>query len=259
MEALAISANFNFFQKGGMFKMLKKLLATTAVLAMALAFSLSAQAMENDAPAAQRDEISQNITLRVNDLLLGSRQQRAAGIAPQGEALSPSAKREYVDQIIRDEYQKNGWREVSTMPHTAAQVWETVNREMDQKAVRLAYMDLDQTPEDLKDYILSARRAVIYQFAWTADPADKTMCYSIEPREDHTFEITPRFSDLFPGWYEPQIDLELPDWKDAPEEALASLQDASASFLQTSSAATADKAGLRSAAIFAGTRMGGTP
>lgn len=232
--------------------MLKKLLAATAVLALALAFSLSAQAMENDASAAQRDEISQNIALRVNDLLIGSRQQRAAGIAPQGEALSPSAKREYVDQIIRDEYQKNGWREVDTMPHTAAQVWETVNREIDQKAVRLAYMDLDQAPEDLKDYILSARRAVIYQFAWTADPAGKTMSYSIEPGEDHTFEITPRFSDLFPGWYEPQTDLELPDWKDAPEEALASLQDASASFLQTSSAATADKAGLRSAAIFAG-------
>lgn len=187
----------------------------TLLLAILLAIPASATSIAEER-TPDKQTLSETITKRATDLIfqeLGSI-SRSSAIDTQANF---SLIGQEVDSIIREEYVKAGWQETSTGPQTASEVWEAVVEEVDPKAIKLAYMDLSQAPANLHDYILSARREIIYRFDWQADMTADNIAYgSVDNAEAKTFEIKPRFSELFPGWYEPRLDMVLPDWKDAP-------------------------------------------
>ena len=130
-----------------------------------------------------------------------------------------------VNEIIREEYQTAGWEEVISGPRTSEEVYKIVSEELGPKAVQLAYMDIDEAPGELHDYILSARRDIIYRFNWDKDFDNEFFYSSMRNSDKHIYEIYPRFSDLFPGWTEPKVDMDLPDWKNAPDLSDRSTQD----------------------------------
>lgn len=185
------------------------------LLAILLAIPASATSIAEER-TPDKQTLSETITKRATDLIF-----QELGSISKSSAIDTQANfsliGQEVDSIIREEYVKAGWQETSTGPQTASEVWEAVVEEVDPKAIRLAYMDLSQAPANLHDYILSARREIIYRFDWQSDMTADNIAYgSVNNAEAKTFEITPRFSDLFPGWYEPRIDMVLPDWEDAP-------------------------------------------
>lgn len=198
---------------------MKKPFLVLFVTVLAVIFATAAYASDTGAQAQPgSDVVSEHIRQRVSSLLSEKYRGKSESL---DSADFRSLDRE-IKAIIREEYSTAGWREVVNGPQTAQEVLDIVTEGMDPKAVRLAYLDLDTAPEALKDYILSARRSVIYQFSWEADITADTFGYGCDrDPASRTFELAPRFSDLFPGWYEPKLSLELPDWRDAPEWMLS--------------------------------------
>ncbi len=189
---------------------MKKTLSVLAALVLMVSFAISAHAAEQELTT---DAMKQNILLRVNEYVFSDTARTKMLVEEDFSDVSS-----HVDGIVREEHLKAGWTEIRTVPHTAQEVRKIVEEVVDAQAVSLAYMDMEQAPEELKDYILSARREIIYRFEWLADGDHTSVPYgSQEDEKAKTFEISPRFSDLFPGWYEPQLDLVLPDWRDATE------------------------------------------
>ena len=193
---------------------MKKTVSILAALVLTVSLAISAHAVEQERPRGGED-VKENVTLRVHEYMFSDMTKAKARALSEEDFIAMSSR---VDDIVREEHINAGWTEVKTKPHTAQEVRKIIEQEVDPRAISLAYMDIEQAPEELKDYILSARREIIYRFEWLGN-ADKTsMPYGSEDDEDtKTFEISPRFSDLFPGWYEPRLDLVLPDWKNAPE------------------------------------------
>lgn len=191
---------------------MKKAISILAALILIVSFAVSANAAEQGL-TQDTEDMKENIMLRVNEYMFSDAAR--AKVLMDEDHYDVSS---HVDDIVRQEHLKAGWTETETMPHTAQEVLEIVEKEVDAQAVSLAYMDIEQAPEELKDYILSARREMIYRFEWLADGSETGIAYgSQDNEEEKTFEISPRFSDLFPGWYEPRLDLVLPDWQDAPD------------------------------------------
>ena len=189
------------------------------LLAAALAATLSVTACAADAAQGEQEAISTAISQRATKLIFGDRTRSA------GEDRSHAALLAQLDEIVREEHVRAGWTEVPQGPQTAEEVLAIVTETVDPKAAQLAYMDLSQAPEELKDYILSARRHIIYQFSWSGDSEEAGIHYgSDDNAAERCFSIAPRFSQLFPGWYEPNLDLELPDWKDAPIDATSNME-----------------------------------
>ncbi|WP_300683285.1 hypothetical protein [Acutalibacter sp. 1XD8-36] len=193
---------------------MKKTVSILAALILMVSLAISAHAAEQDFPKDSED-VKERVTLRVHEYMFSDMTKAKARALSDEDFIAMSSR---VDDIVREEHINAGWTEVKTKPHTAQEARKVAGQEVDPRAISLAYMDIEQAPEELKVYILSARREIIYRFEWLGN-ADKTsMPYGSEDDEDtKTFEISPRFSDLFPGWYEPQVDLVLPDWKNAPE------------------------------------------
>lgn len=198
---------------------MKKPFLVLLMTVLAVIFATAAYASDTGAQAQPgSDVVSENVRQRVSSLLSEKYRGKSESL---DSADFRSLDRE-IKAIIREEYSTAGWREVVNGPQTAQEVLDIVTEGMDPKVVRLAYLDLDTAPEALKDYILSARRSVIYQFSWEADITTDTFGYGCDcDPASRTFELAPRFSDLFPGWYEPKLSLELPDWRDAPEWMLS--------------------------------------
>lgn len=193
---------------------MKKTVSILAALVLTVSLAISAHAAEQESPKGGED-VKERVTLRVHEYMLSDMAKAKAGALSDEELIAMASR---VDDIVREEHINAGWTEVKTKPHTAQEVRRIVEREVDPRAVSLAYMDIEQAPEELKGYILSARRETICRFEWQADGDGTCIPYgSDDDEEAKTFEISPRFSDLFPGWYEPQADLALPDWRDAPE------------------------------------------
>lgn len=67
----------------------------------------------------------------------------------------------------------------------------------------LAYSNADLATPEMKEKILNARKEIIYSYSWSNDLA-KGVCvgYSVN-LADQTFQIEPKFSELFPGWEVP--------------------------------------------------------
>lgn len=203
----------------------KKVCMALLVSVFAVVFAATAYAADTQkeqAYEAESDKIYQAASQRVRAYLAedaGVSKERAGAVKLSGEQCQEIGRA--IDQIMREEYEKAGWTEVISGARTAQEVYEIVSQDVDERAVKLAYMDLDNTPAELHDYILSARREIIYRFSWSADYVAGELGYgSAENPDERTFEVSPRFSDLFPGWYEPELDLELPDWKDAPNPSV---------------------------------------
>ena len=139
----------------------------TLLLAILLAIPASATSIAEER-TPDKQTLSETITKRATDLIF-----QELGSISKSSAIDTQANfsliGQEVDSIIREEYVKAGWQETSTGPQTASEVWEAVVEEVDPKAIRLAYMDLSQAPANLHDYILSARREIIYRFDWQAD------------------------------------------------------------------------------------------
>ncbi len=71
------------------------------------------------------------------------------------------------------------------------------------EAASFAYMDVDTAPDELQEKILAAREVIIYSKSWVADGF---ACYILSP--DGTQKTVPSFSELFPGWEIPTIDID---------------------------------------------------
>lgn len=175
----------------------------------------AAECSDSTTSLAERNTIASNISQQAKEICTNN-------LFESNHALL-NARDEYENfaEIIRNEHQKYGWKEDSTIPNDSSEVYNYVVRYIDPKAIRLAYMDYDKASEILKEYILSARREIIYRFSWRADSTKESAGYCfISNVNDRTFAIPPRFSDLFPEWFEPELDMVLPDWAEAPIEGV---------------------------------------
>lgn len=65
-----------------------------------------------------------------------------------------------------------------------------------------AYMDIETASEEEREKILAAREKIIYQSSWSADNVEGLY---IHP--DGTVEELPKFSELFPDWEIPTVEV----------------------------------------------------
>ena len=65
-----------------------------------------------------------------------------------------------------------------------------------------AYLDYESAPDDVKEFILEARRSIVYgENSWTVDGHVSIV------HPDGTVEQLPEFKDLYPGWSLEQLSL----------------------------------------------------
>lgn len=102
-------------------------------------------------------------------------------------------------QIFRDAYLAAGWTEVNG---------DKMSRESNiaPETLELAYMDIDKADGELREKILAAREEVIYNHSWVNDKIEGVMMGSVDSK-NRQFSITPKFSDLFPGWDVPKCEV----------------------------------------------------
>lgn len=63
-----------------------------------------------------------------------------------------------------------------------------------EKAKEIAYLDLENADEEMKDRILKAREIIIFSSSWVRDGEEAYLS------RDGKLEKLPEFSELFPGW-----------------------------------------------------------
>lgn len=99
-------------------------------------------------------------------------------------------------RMFREAYLAAGWTEVNG---------DIKSRESDiaPETLELAYMDIDKAGGRLREKILAAREEVIYSHSWVNDTISGVMMASIDSN-NRQFSITPKFSELFPGWEVPK-------------------------------------------------------
>lgn len=107
------------------------------------------------------------------------------------EALPEGLSTDEMVELIREAYLKAGYTDVSEDVSIDMQ-----SEEISDEVRELAYMDIDQADEETQAKILEARKAVIYTRSWRADDVVMVTADSLSMN----FEISPKFSDLFPNW-----------------------------------------------------------
>lgn len=83
--------------------------------------------------------------------------------------------------------------------------WEMASRAQAEKvseAAAYAYMDLESASDEMKEKILAARETIIYSQGWVADGFS-----AVVTRADGTVESLPTFSELFPEWEMPDVEV----------------------------------------------------
>ena len=170
---------------------MKKTVSILAALVLTVSLAISAHAVEQERPRGGED-VKENVTLRVHEYMFSDMTKAKARAMSDEDFIAISSR---VDDIVREEHINAGWTEIKAKPHTAQEVRKIIEKEVDPRAISLAYMDIEQAPEELKDYILSARREIIYRFEWQADGDETCMPYDSDDDEDtKTFEKIGRAS-----------------------------------------------------------------
>ena len=136
---------------------MKKTVSILAALVLTVSLAISAHAVEQERPRGGED-VKENVTLRVHEYMFSDMTKAKARAMSDEDFIAISSR---VDDIVREEHINAGWTEIKAKPHTAQEVRKIIEKEVDPRAISLAYMDIEQAPEELKDYILSARREII--------------------------------------------------------------------------------------------------
>ena len=73
-----------------------------------------------------------------------------------------------------------------------------------EEAQEFAYLDPENASPEMREKILSARNAIIYDTDWVADGFEMR----VEDRDGNVIQRLPHFSELFPNWDLPVYDPE---------------------------------------------------
>lgn len=99
-------------------------------------------------------------------------------------------------EIIRQIFADNGLTEVENGI-------EAQSVKVNSETLNLAYLNADLATPEMKEKILNARREIVYSYSWSNDLVDGVCLGYKVNLADQTFQIQPKFSELFPGWEVP--------------------------------------------------------
>lgn len=100
---------------------------------------------------------------------------------------------------------ENDTQEVSSVQEMQWAEYEAAHEAALKEANKFAYLDIESASPELKQKILDARSTIIYSSSWVADDV-----FGWKWDKDGVTEELPKFSEIFPDWDMPVVDIVFP-------------------------------------------------